>query len=53
MSLGVGKLSDKKLASALIGFVQEGVRFAFHGDKVGEDELVLGSRLPFLLIMSK
>jgi cohesin complex subunit SA-1/2 len=53
MSLGVGKLTDKKLSQALLGFVQEGVRFAFYGDKAGDDDLVLGSRLPFLLILSK
>jgi hypothetical protein len=51
--LGVGKISDKALSRALLGFLQEGVRFAFHGDKGEEDELVLGSRLPFLLILSK
>jgi cohesin complex subunit SA-1/2 len=51
--LGVGKITDKKLSRALLGFLQEGVRFAFHGDKGEEDELVLGSRLPFLLILCK
>jgi hypothetical protein len=51
--LGVGRITDKKLSRALLGFLQEGVRFAFHGDKGEEDELVLGSRLPFLLILCK
>jgi cohesin complex subunit SA-1/2 len=51
--LGVGKITAKKLSRALLGFLQEGVRFAFHGDKGEEDELVLGSRLPFLLILCK
>ena len=47
--LGVGKLSDKRLKPSMIRFMQEGVRFAF---EVSED-LVLGSRLPFLTILSK
>lgn len=33
--------------------MKEGVRFAFHGDDGVEDEMVLGSRFPFLLILSK
>jgi hypothetical protein len=53
-SLGVGKLSDKNLVPALLGFVREGVRFAFSTKEPGdEEELPLGSRLSFLLILSK
>lgn len=54
-SLGVfGNLSDGKLAPALDGFVREGVRFSFSNiDANGEDTLVLGSRLSFLLLLSK
>lgn len=53
-SLGVGRLTDQKLSRALLSFVQEGVRFAFEGNRNDkEDDLVLGSRLPFLLVLSK
>ena len=33
--------------------MKEGVRFAFDGDGGDEDDMVLGSRFPFLLILSK
>eukprot|EP00804_Cyclotella_cryptica_P015054 CCRYP_000638-RD/>CCRYP_000638-RD protein AED:0.18 eAED:0.18 QI:0/0.75/0.6/1/0.75/0.6/5/233/1090 len=54
-SLGVfGNLSDSKLGPALHGFVREGIRFSFSNiDANGEDTLVLGSRLSFLLLLSK
>ena len=53
-SLGVGKLSDPKLVPALLGFVTEGIRFAFSNDDPGsEEEFVVGSRLSFLLILTK
>jgi len=54
-TLGVfGRLSDKKLGPALNGFVREGIRFSFSNlDSSGEDSLVLGSRLSFLLLLSK
>lgn len=54
-SLGIfGKLSDNKLGPALNGFIQEGIRFSFSNlDNNGEDTLVLGSRLSFLLLLSK
>jgi hypothetical protein len=53
-SLGVGKLSDKNLVPALLGFVREGVRFSFSTKEPGDEEdLPLGSRLSFLLILSK
>lgn len=51
--LGVGKLTDKKLSRALASFMEEGVRFAFDGNREEEDELILGSRLPFLTILGK
>jgi hypothetical protein len=50
MTLGVGKLSDSKLAPSLLGFVRNGIKFAFSHD---DGELVLGSRLSFLCILSK
>jgi len=53
--LGVfGKLKTDDLGPALQGFVREGVRFSFSNlDDQGEDSLVLGSRLSFLLLLSK
>eukprot|EP00934_Nitzschia_sp_Nitz4_P000537 Nitzschia sp. Nitz4//scaffold50_size126154//44740//48960//NITZ4_003680-RA/size126154-augustus-gene-0.125-mRNA-1//-1//CDS//3329553683//537//frame0 len=53
MTLGVGKLRDERLSQALLNFLQEGVRFAFEGDSNMEDNLILGSRLPFLMLISK
>jgi hypothetical protein len=53
MTLGVGKLTDVRLSQALLNFLQEGIRFAFEGDLSRQDDLVLGSRLPFLLILLK
>jgi hypothetical protein len=53
MSLGVGKINDARLSQALLNFMQEGIRFAFEGDPSLEDDLVLGSRLPFLLVLGK
>ena len=53
-SLGVGKIRDKLLNPALLGFVREGVRFAFSTDVKGSDEpLPLGCRLVFLSILTK
>ena len=54
-TLGVfGRLGDKKLGPALNGFIREGIRFSFSNlDVNGEDTLVLGSRLSFLLLLSK
>jgi len=48
-SLGVNKLSDRKLSPALLGFIREGLRFSFSSS----EDLVLGSRLSFLSILSK
>ncbi len=53
MSLGVGKITDARLSQALLNFMQEGIRFAFEGDSNVEDDLLLGTRLPFLLVLSK
>jgi hypothetical protein len=53
-SLGVGKIRDNVLNPALLGFVREGVRFAFSTDIKGSDEpLPLGCRLVFLSILTK
>ena len=54
-TLGVfGKLGSPTLGPALRGFVREGIRFSFSNlDEKGEDTLVLGSRLSFLLLLSK
>mmetsp|Transcript_24504 Transcript_24504/g.36303 ORF Transcript_24504/g.36303 Transcript_24504/m.36303 type:complete len:1119 (+) Transcript_24504:1970-5326(+) len=53
-SLGVTRLSDAKLAPALVGFLREGLRYAFSNDDGDtEDELILGSRLSFLSVLSK
>lgn len=53
-SLGVGKLSEESLQRAMLGFVREGVRFAFStNDPNGGAPLFLGARLPFLRILSK
>lgn len=51
-SLGVGRLSAD-LASALMGFVQEGIRFSFTAERFGDEEEIAGARLPFLRIMGK
>jgi cohesin complex subunit SA-1/2 len=53
-ALGVGKIRDKVLNAALLGFVREGVRFAFSTQMNGSDEpLPLGCRLVFLGIVTK
>lgn len=52
-SLGVGKLNDQKLVTALRGFFLEGIRFAFSNDEEEEDEFLLGSRLLYLRLQSK
>jgi hypothetical protein len=54
MCLGAaGRISDAKLSHALLNFMKEGARFAFEGNSAEEDDLVLGSRLPFLLVLTK
>ena len=53
-SLGVGTIKDKTLAPALVGFVREGIRFAFSTENEGiEDSVFPGERLTFLLPLSK
>ena len=53
-SLAVGKLTDVKLKRSMLGFMTEGVRYSFDGNTTQEeDDLLLGSRLPFLLILQK
>jgi hypothetical protein len=49
----VGKFADKTLSEKILGFIQEGVRFAFQGNHGVEDNLILGSRLPFLTVLSR
>jgi len=42
------------MVAGLLGFMREGVRFAFSTDDPGsEEDLPLGARLSFLSIMSK
>lgn len=53
MTLGVGTISDNRLSQALLNFMQEGIRFSFEGDANVDDDLLLGTRLPFLTILSK
>jgi hypothetical protein len=53
MTLGVGRLSDASLKKSLLGFMKEGVRYAFDGNDKEEDDLVVGSRLPFLNLLAK
>lgn len=53
-SLGVGTIRNNVLASALVGFIREGIRYAFSTAPEGTDEEVsLGDRLTFLLPLSK
>jgi cohesin complex subunit SA-1/2 len=52
-SLGVGKV-DPQLENPLLGFVKEGVRYAFSTDMSnGEDPLMPGGRLTFLALIGK
>ena len=48
-----GKIKDQRLADSLTTFVQEGIRYAFEGNQRQDDDLVLGSRLPFLRLLSR
>ena len=56
-TLGVaGRLANDSLKKSIFGFVREGIRYSFDGsenNKQDEDDLVIGSRLAFLLILSK
>lgn len=49
-SLGVGKLSDSALTQSILGFIRNGIMFAFSDD---DGEYELGARLNFLSIVSK
>ena len=56
-TLGVaGRLANDSLKKSIYGFAREGIRYSFDGsdnNKQDEDDLVVGSRLSFLLILSK
>ncbi len=54
-TLGVaGRLANDSLKKSIFGFVREGIRYSFDGvENNEEDDLVVGSRLAFLLILSK
>jgi len=53
-SLGVGKLKNQTERNTLLGFMREGVRFAFSTEDPGQDsDLPLGARLLFLCILAK
>ena len=53
-TLGVGKVTDARLVPALLGFVREGVRFAFsHNDDEDDYEWGVGVRLSFLHLLGK
>jgi len=50
-----GRLANESLKKSIFGFVREGIRFSFDGAESNQqdDDLVVGSRLAFLLILSK
>lgn len=55
-TLGVaGRLANDGLKKSILGFVREGIRYSFDGSENNkdDDDLVVGSRLAFLLILSK
>mmetsp|Transcript_25711 Transcript_25711/g.60278 ORF Transcript_25711/g.60278 Transcript_25711/m.60278 type:complete len:1061 (-) Transcript_25711:319-3501(-) len=55
-TLGVaGRLANDNLKKSIFGFVREGIRYSFDGADSNklDDDLVVGSRLAFLLILSK
>jgi hypothetical protein len=53
-TLGVGKITDKRLRKDIGVFFKEGIRWAFSTqDDKGQDEYFLGSRFPFLSIIGK
>ena len=55
-TLGVaGRLANESLKKSIFGFVREGIRYSFDGaeNNQQDDDLVVGSRLAFLLILSK
>ena len=50
-----GRLANDRLKKSIFGFVREGIRFSFDGAESNkqDDDLVVGSRLAFLLVLSK
>jgi len=55
-TLGVaGRISNESLKKSIFGFMREGIRYAFDGieNNLQDDDLVVGSRLAFLSILSK
>ena len=56
-TLGVaGRLANDSLKKSILGFMREGIRYSFDGagnNQQDEDDLVVGCRLAFLLILSK
>jgi hypothetical protein len=56
-TLGVaGRLANDSLKKSILGFFREGIRYSFDGaenNHQDEDDLMVGSRLAFLLILSK
>ena len=56
-TLGVaGRLANDSLKKSIFGFMREGIRYSFDGaekKQQDDDELVVGSRLAFLLVLSK
>merc|ERR1719215_34796 len=63
-TLGVGVIKDARVKNAIVGFMREGMRFAFSLDQHrhksqdkdnedGYDDLLLGGRLSFLRVLGK
>ena len=55
-TLGVaGRISNAGLRKSIFGFMREGIRYAFEGIEGNQqdDNLMIGSRLAFLSILSK
>ena len=55
-TLGVaGRISNVSLKKSIFGFMREGIRYAFDGIEGSQqdDDLMVGSRLAFLSILSK
>ena len=50
-----GRLGNESLKKPILGFMREGIRYSFDGIKTGQqdDDLVVGSRLAFLSILTK
>ena len=50
-----GRLGNESLKKSIFGFMREGIRYSFDGTETGQqdDDLVVGSRLAFLSILTK